>query len=119
MHGRSEVGHRRAAARPVANAHLQAAETILLRRVVVFSPSMARGFCRLAVSLDQRVFIFAALYTHRAVTATLCAGPALPGFLTLEVRQHMRVVPLRQAIAAGPSIKVVRIAAHIGHGIGR
>ena len=88
---RPQIGDGRAAAAPVADRLLRAAEPLLLRAVVVFGHRVAGCFGSRQIGVDERVAIARRPRRQRPVAAAIGAGSAFPGFLAAEIGQHMRV----------------------------
>ena len=58
------------------------------------------------------------LGVERTIAAAPGVGSAFPGFLLLEVGQHLVIGEAGEPIG-GPAVIVAAVATHIGHGIGR
>ncbi len=115
---RSQISDRGAAAAAVADRYLPAGEALLLAAIEVVGPPVAGCSARGRESLDDRVGKACMPRRQRSVAAAILIGAAFPGFLTLEIGQHVRIGPLRET-GSGPTIVIAAMAAHIRHGVDR
>ena len=115
---RTQIGDRGAAAPPVADRHLRAAEALLLRAVVILGQPVPGRRTRRHIGVDQRVGIARQPHRQRPIAAAIGAGAALPAFLTAEIGKHMGVRPGVEPVRR-PSLVVAAMAAHIDHGVDR
>ena len=116
--GGTEEGIGTAPAAAVADRALQAAETLLLRAVVVRGERMTGSRAGFHVCVDQGIRVAGRARDERAVAAAVFARPALPRFLPAKVRQDVRVGPAAET-ARRPAVVVGAVPPHVGHGVDR
>jgi hypothetical protein len=115
---RVQIGDCAAAASAVLDGHLNACKAVLLRAVVVVGHRQAGGSGSVDIGVAERILVAGHFRYERTIAAAIDVGAALPALLSPEIRQDMRIGPIRQALR-GPAGIVGAVAAGVGHCVDR
>ena len=116
VQGGPQIGRGGAAAAPLADGHLQAAEALLPGAVVILRPAVAGLLAGLDIGAEQRILVAAELRGDRAVRSPVGAGLALPMFQLAEIGQRIGIRPFGQTILR-PPVVIAAVSAHERHGV--
>ncbi len=118
MLGRPQIAHRRRGPEAAPSRILQIARTLVVAVIIVVVVTEPRLLAGIDIGVGQFVEMLQAGHADRAVAAAQGRIAALVTLHALEIGQHLRPAPARQAHVL-PGIEFARIAAHIDIAVDR